>query len=280
MAIEGNLRDMSLPNIMQITCLEQRKVGLTLNRQQEKGSIFFDNGDIIHAAVNSLEGEEAVYYMLTWDEGTFRMTRDVVPPKRTISARWDKLLMEGMKRLDEYARDKSQAPSKKTLSAGDIAFDSRLENDIIMLLSNLEHARTKLADKGTLKRPAAALQILVEMAHQTMKSAESYFIKEMPANSLREVLDRVAIEYPIAGAFQAQGDQLPQSLILTLFNDANGKDRRQVFVGLSRSIISVIDAYLAQLTARFRSAIVMEGLREAYMLFLTDLAQVVEQVYV
>src|SRR5262252_1449677 len=100
MAIEGNLRDISLPNLVQILCLEQRQVRLMINRQSERGAIYFDSGTIVHATAGSLEGEDAVYQLLAWPEGLFSIRNDLMAPRRSISARWDQLMMEGARRLD------------------------------------------------------------------------------------------------------------------------------------------------------------------------------------
>ena len=50
-----------------------------------------------------MEGKEALYTILEWNEGRFNSQMGVVPPKKTIMDRWEHLLMEGMRRRDEAA---------------------------------------------------------------------------------------------------------------------------------------------------------------------------------
>ena len=48
----------------------------------------------------TVEGEEAVYLMLSWAPGSYTLNDDILPHKRTISATWEQLLMEGARRAD------------------------------------------------------------------------------------------------------------------------------------------------------------------------------------
>lgn len=276
MAIEGNLQDMSLPNIVQILCLEQRQVGLMIKRQSERGAIYFDDGDIVHATVGSLEGEDAFYQMLSWPEGSFRTSTELTTPRRTIKARWDQLMMEGMRRLDELKRDHATATAPKQLTAEDTAHDSRLENEFIMLLSSLEQARCRLADKGTLKRPASVLQILVEMANDTISGTTDALAGGNRLESLKVILSQVARQFPTAQTLPLQNERLSATLIVNLFNSVDKKIRQQFFSDTCRGIVCVMDAHFTHVTSRFRSAKVGEGLKEAYSLFLTDLNEVVK----
>lgn len=280
MAIEGNLRDMSLPNIVQILCLEQRQVGLTIKRQSERGVIYFEGGDIVHATVGTLVGEDAIYQMLTWLEGSFRTSAELVAPHRTMIARWDQLMIEGVRRLDELERDRADAPAPKQLTEEDVAHDSRLENDIILLLSNLEQARWRLSDKSTLKRPASAMQILVEMANETIVATTDALAAEIRIEPLKAILAEVAQEFPAAQSLPIQNERLSVTLIVNLFNGVDKKVRQQFFYDACRSIVGLLGAYFARMTSSFRSAVVSEGLKEAYSLFLTDLNEVVETVRV
>ena len=102
-AVRGNLRTMSLPNIVQINCTEHNQARLQLRHQGHEASIFFADGNVVHATLNSRVGEEVVYELLTWEDGSFELEMGVAPPERTITASWSGLLLEGMRRADESA---------------------------------------------------------------------------------------------------------------------------------------------------------------------------------
>ncbi len=100
-ALEGNLKMMSLASIVQINCEERNRAQLSLNYQGKTGEIYFDNGEMIHAETASLSGEEAVYALLGWEDGNFKVKIGATPPLKTITKNWSGLLLEGMRRIDE-----------------------------------------------------------------------------------------------------------------------------------------------------------------------------------
>jgi predicted regulator of Ras-like GTPase activity (Roadblock/LC7/MglB family) len=101
MAIEGNLRDMNLASIIQHQCQEVASSQVALEWRGKTGTLYFGDGEVIHAATATLSGEDAVYELLRWTEGTFRVTPSPVTPERTIHKNWSNLLLDGMQRIDE-----------------------------------------------------------------------------------------------------------------------------------------------------------------------------------
>ena len=103
--VRGNLRSMSLASIVQINCTEYNQARLRIKHQGQEGSIFFADGELVHAVLDSRVGEEVVYELLTWADGDFQLDVGVSPPERTITTSWSGLLLEGMRRIDESAAD-------------------------------------------------------------------------------------------------------------------------------------------------------------------------------
>lgn len=101
MGINGNLKDISVADLIQIHCIEQRPARLRIEQQDQAAEIYFDAGQVIHATLGQIKGEEAVYESLTWTEGLFEVDENVELPKKTINRMWSGLLLEGAKRFDE-----------------------------------------------------------------------------------------------------------------------------------------------------------------------------------
>ncbi len=101
MAIEGNLQDLSLATLVQMICTEQIQARLTVRHNDREAQIYFDDGNIVHMTLDDREGEEVIYELLTWENGTFELEKDVPPPAHTVTSSWSGLLLEGMRRLDE-----------------------------------------------------------------------------------------------------------------------------------------------------------------------------------
>jgi ActR/RegA family two-component response regulator len=99
--VQGNLRDLALTSIISVNCNEHNQAQLVIRRQGRVGTIYFDGGTIVHAILDDLEGEAAIYELLSWDDGSFSLRQDTPPPKRTIGTDWTGLLLEGMRRIDD-----------------------------------------------------------------------------------------------------------------------------------------------------------------------------------
>lgn len=101
MSVEGQLSDVTLPSLIQMTSAEMRKSVLLLRRGSRQGAIYFEGGAVVHAAAGDRVGSEAIYELLRWREGEFRLENQVSSPQRTIDADVTGLLLEGLRRLDE-----------------------------------------------------------------------------------------------------------------------------------------------------------------------------------
>lgn len=99
--IKGRLKDMSLVDVIQVLNLGRRTAAVNIGSEQGAGKIFVENGNIVHAGFRELSGEDALYHLLSWKDGEFEVEMDVKPEAKTISANVERLLLEGMKRLDE-----------------------------------------------------------------------------------------------------------------------------------------------------------------------------------
>jgi DNA-binding response OmpR family regulator/predicted regulator of Ras-like GTPase activity (Roadblock/LC7/MglB family) len=100
-ALEGNLKMMSLASIVQINCEERNQAQLILNYQGQSAAIYFKDGEMIHAETGEKTGEEAVYELLDWENGSFQLKMGAEPSLRTIDTPWSGILLEGMRRIDE-----------------------------------------------------------------------------------------------------------------------------------------------------------------------------------
>ena len=102
MPLEGNLKDLSLANLIQLNCQEMNEVKIGLEYLGKEGVIFCSGGNLVHAATGPLTGEEAVYELLRWKGGTFHVQQNgLTLPDRTINKNWNSILLEGMQRIDE-----------------------------------------------------------------------------------------------------------------------------------------------------------------------------------
>ncbi len=126
MALTGNLTDIHIADLIQLNCQSGAQAQLTARRDGEEVTLYFDAGNVVHAQIGDVQGEDAVYELLTWETGTFEVEQDVEPPDRTIQIPWSALIMEGMRRLDERQQEpRDESRERKELE--DMAQKSRSE---------------------------------------------------------------------------------------------------------------------------------------------------------
>jgi len=113
----GSLSEMSVVDLLQTIDVSRKSGVLTLVADDgQEGMISFDSGAVINATVEDLVGEDAVYRHLLWREGTFDLEfRRVSLSERTVHRTTQALLMEGMRRLDEWSRLSELLPPFDTL---------------------------------------------------------------------------------------------------------------------------------------------------------------------
>jgi hypothetical protein len=113
MALEGSLLDMSLTDLIQIFKMGPKSGVLVLVHGDERGVIYVSAGRLIDAAVvrgpnrhMAAIGEEAVLYMLQWDDAAFSFRHDIAldrrPARIVHDSEW--LLLEGLRRRTKPAR--------------------------------------------------------------------------------------------------------------------------------------------------------------------------------
>ncbi len=103
--IEGRLEEMNVIDLFQSLEMGQKSCSLTLSHGKQKCQIFMENGQVYDAVFGNSTGDEAVYKLLEWTEGTFEIDFSGKSPQRRTTRSTQGLLMEGLRLLDESRRD-------------------------------------------------------------------------------------------------------------------------------------------------------------------------------
>lgn len=99
--VSGSLREMGLPDIIQVL-FHGRKTGkLNVRSGAKSGEIHFLEGAVANAIFGNVEGANAFYLLLRFQDGEFALDPSFVPPKRLLTESAEALLLEGMRRMDE-----------------------------------------------------------------------------------------------------------------------------------------------------------------------------------
>jgi hypothetical protein len=111
MAFQGSLAELHLPDIIQLISVSGKTGVFHLTDGGLKGQIYLNDGKIVHAELDDVAGEEAVYALAIWSQGEFRFDPGVATEHRTISKSNTNLLMEAARRLDEWRVLSKKVPS-------------------------------------------------------------------------------------------------------------------------------------------------------------------------
>lgn len=122
---DGKVTDFQLSDLIQMNILGRMTAALVVTRPDERGVIYFDEGNVIHAECGDTSGENAFYRVLSWDDGKFEFRKGERPSKETISKGWQSLLLEGLRRKDEITpetktqlKEESRQESLERLKSG------------------------------------------------------------------------------------------------------------------------------------------------------------------
>lgn len=101
----GTLGLFSLVDLFQLLAGASRTGRLVVEHPRGDARIYFEKGDVTHAAFDGVEGEEAVYALFADERGTFAFSTGLPAPRRTVSLGTQNLVLEAVRRLDEARRD-------------------------------------------------------------------------------------------------------------------------------------------------------------------------------
>ncbi len=150
--VRGNLREMSLTSIVSINCNERNQARLRIRHRGTEAALFFEDGQIVHMVLDSQEGEDVIYRLLSWEEGAFELKRGVPPPKRTVTADWSGLILEGLHRIDESAADRTRGEAEGRVGRPILALSGEIFEHIShrldRLLAEVEGRCVLMADRG------------------------------------------------------------------------------------------------------------------------------------
>lgn len=158
MPLIGTLRDLSLPNLVQLQCSEQHHAQVVLTRGAHKGALVFAEGELIFARADDLTGENAVYELLMWEDGDFRVDTEAHTVERNVTTPWSALLMEGLRRADEARAKRNTAFEAALRRARE---QHRIHEALIVSPSGTVKAD---ATSGDLARRAALITFIIQRA--------------------------------------------------------------------------------------------------------------------
>lgn len=111
----GSTQDMAVVDLLQTFEVSRKSGVVHLRGNAHEAHIYFKDGKVIDAELGALRGEEAIYRALIWNEASFEVEFKAVTGEDVIGGSTQAILMEGMRRVDEWGRLCEQLPPLSTV---------------------------------------------------------------------------------------------------------------------------------------------------------------------
>jgi len=272
--VEGDLLDLTLPSLLQALTREKSTAVLRLQRDTEdgadQGSVYFREGALIHALYGDAEGDDAMYQLLGWSDGRFRLTRDAEQQPRTVTA----------KLANFISNADAAAPSSvgSSSSTDEVSNDEKMLHDLLTKLSRLEQDKVRLED-GQVEPGAVPALLLIATVVNSMVAVVTQRCTDSDVLPSR-VLPRLAEQQPYTQLLGEDSERISVATAVGVLKTWNStqEDRQQLFQDLCRALIDVLAFYGNTAGTFFRETREREEWRATFGVFVEGLWSAVRQI--
>ena len=271
--VEGDLLDLTLPSLLQALTREKSTAVLRLQRGTDdgadQGTVYFREGALVHALAGEAVGDDAMYQLLGWSDGRFRLTRDADPQPRTVTAKLANFIS---------AADSGPSSAGPLTSVEEGSADERLLHDLLTRLSRLEQDKVRLEDGQVEPGPVPALLLVATVVNSmiavvTQRCTDSEMLPS-------RVLPRLAEQQPYTQLLGEDAERISVATAVGVLKTWNStrEDRQQLFLDLCRALIDVLAFYGNTAGTFFRESREREEWRATFGVFVEGLWAAVRQI--
>jgi CheY-like chemotaxis protein len=186
-SFSGNLSDMGVVDLVQTLEMGKKSGALHITGPTgEAAVVYFRDGRVLDCELGKVTGENAFYRLLNWQEGEFAIEFRPIEREERIPFSTQGLLMEGMRRIDEWGRIVEQLP----------ALDHVFELDYGLLADRLSEIPDDVNTLLRLFDGRRSLGRIIEEADYDDLAAAGVISKLFFERIIREVAPRVATPEP------------------------------------------------------------------------------------
>lgn len=155
----GAVSGMSLADIIQVKGGNRYSGSLIVEHLNKSGIVYFRDGEIVHAELGHLDGEEAFYAVMGWTGGTFRSEPKLSTTNRTINQSLGFLILEALRRMDEAKHSSQQEKLVEVSSPKGDAGMSDISTKL-SVIPEIEHALVMTKDGAVVDDTSYQAEIL------------------------------------------------------------------------------------------------------------------------
>lgn len=101
----GHIQGITLFGFLQLLQIERKTCSLEVKSGEKIGVLYFSAGELFNATFNQMEGEEAAYKILSWENTEIHINNAVKKEKKRIEIPLNNLLMNAVQQKDEDSLD-------------------------------------------------------------------------------------------------------------------------------------------------------------------------------
>lgn len=110
-AFSGQLQEIGLMSLLQTIGANKRTGSLSIQFESEKGAVYLEKGELVHATLGRAFGPKAFYRMVKFEKGSFEFfTPGRKPDDRTFEGSVESHMLEAARHLDEFTAYRDQLP--------------------------------------------------------------------------------------------------------------------------------------------------------------------------
>ncbi len=113
---KGYIKGITLFSFLQLIELEKKTCTLTVKSKEKEGHLYFIKGVLLNAETDTLEGEDAAYEIVCWDNAEIEIDSICKKKKKQINLQLNQILMEGFKIKDEKNRHVKERRSENGIA--------------------------------------------------------------------------------------------------------------------------------------------------------------------
>ncbi len=293
MSVQGDIQDVHLENLIHIVHVEKRTAVLKLVRKNEKALIYFLDGQVVHAlsthskkngeiiqvrSSNFRIGVEAFYHILGWPSGKFSLQLNVLTKKKTIDMPCEKLLLNTMVEIDTKKQSKKNKIKRK-FTPVELAQDRYMENDLVQLISDLEHSLRKLEEQVKKIKPEQMVDLLAGMINKIAVYVDKYKdIIIMDKDPLNNFLTIHGYSCPASRYLKVKGNRIVTDSAIALYKVLkNDSETQQQFLDeIKESLLLVMMSYYEYLLTSFNTVEFFRQWVETSKEFFSQLRRILE----
>jgi Domain of unknown function (DUF4388) len=271
--VEGDLLDLTLPSLLQALTREKSTAMLRLQRGTEdgadQGTVYFREGTLVHAVAGETVGDDAMYQLLGWSDGRFRLTRDADQQPRTVSAKLASVIVHA---------DAGPSSAGTSSSTEEGSNDERLLHDLLTGLSRLEQDKVRL-EEGQLEPGSVPALLLIATVVNSMVAIVTKRCTDSDVLPSR-VLPRLEEQQPYMQLLGEDAERISVATAVGVLKTWNSsiEDRQQLFQDLCRALLDVLAFYGNTAGTFFRESREREEWRATFGVFVEGLWAAVRQI--